>query len=99
MTMEMKNPVHPGPFLVDELIEPLGLTVTETARALKVGRPALSALLNGRSAISADMAIRFERAFGVSAGLLLRMQAQHALAEARKTGKNIKLKRYMAKVA
>ena len=97
--MEMKNPVHPGPFLADELIEPLGLTVTKAARALGIGRPALSALLNGRSAISADMAIRFERAFGISAGLLLRMQAQYALAEARKSGKDIKVKRYVAKAA
>ena len=97
--MEMKYPVHPGPFLADELIEPLGLTVTKAARALGIGRPALSALLNGRSAISADMAIRFERAFGISAGLLLRMQAQYALAEARKSGKDIKVKRYVAKAA
>jgi addiction module HigA family antidote len=97
--MEMKNPVHPGPFLADELIEPLGLTVTEVARVLGIGRPALSALLNGRSAMSADMAIRFEKAFGVSAGLLLRMQAQYALAEARKHGRYIKVKRYVAKAA
>ena len=97
--MEMKSPVHPGPFLADELIEPLGLTVTEVARVLGIGRPALSALLNGRSAISAEMAIRFEKAFGVSAGLLLRMQAQYSLAEARKQGKSIKVRRYTTKAA
>jgi addiction module HigA family antidote len=97
--MEMKNPVHPGPFLADELIEPLGLTVTEVARVLRIGRPALSALLNGRSAVSADMAIRFEKAFGISAGLLLRMQAQYALAEARKNAKDIKVKRFATKAA
>ena len=97
--MEMKNPVHPGRFLADELIEPLGLTVTEAARALGIGRPALSALLNGRSAISADMAIRFEKAFGINAGLLLRMQAQFALAEARKSGMGIKVKRFTTKAA
>jgi addiction module HigA family antidote len=49
-SMQMKNPVHPGTFLADELIAPLGLTVTDAARALGVGRPALSALLNGRAA-------------------------------------------------
>lgn len=92
--MEMKNPVHPGAFLADELVSPLGLTVTEAARALGIGRPALSALLNGRAAVSADMAVRFEKAFGISAGLLLRMQAQYELAEARKRAKDIKVKRY-----
>ncbi len=92
--MEMKSPVHPGPFLADELIVPLGLSVTEAARALGVGRQALSALLNGRAAVSADMAVRFEKAFGISAGLLIRMQAQYDLAEARKRAKDIKVKRY-----
>jgi antitoxin HigA-1 len=97
--MEMKNPVHPGIFLADELIEPLGLTVTQAARALRIGRQALSAVLNGRAAMSADMAVRFEKAFGVNAGLLLRMQAAYALAEARKRTKQIKVKRYVAKAA
>lgn len=97
--MEMKNPQHPGRFLAEELIEPLGLTVTEAARILGIGRQAVSALLNGRAAVSADMAVRFEKAFGVSAGLLLRMQAQHALAQARKRGRVIKVKRYAATAA
>lgn len=97
--MEMKNPVHPGVFLAEELIGPLNLTVTEAARVLGVGRPALSALLNGRAAVSADMAVRFEKAFGVDAALLLQMQAQFALAEARRSAKGIKVARYMAKVA
>jgi addiction module HigA family antidote len=97
--MEMKNPVHPGVFLADELIKPLGLTITDAAHALGVGRPALSALLNGRAAVSADMAVRFEKAFGVSAGLLLRMQAQNELAGARKRARRIKVKRYASKAA
>jgi addiction module HigA family antidote len=95
----MKNPVHPGIFLAEELIAPLGLTVTGAARVLGVGRPALSALLNGRSAVSAEMAVRFEKGFGVDAALLLRMQAQHALAEARRAAGRIKVKRYVAQVA
>jgi addiction module HigA family antidote len=95
----MKNPVHPGIFLAEQLIGPLGLSVTDAARALGVGRPALSALLNGRAAVSAEMAVRFEKAFGVDAALLLRMQAQHALAEARRSAKRIKVARYAAKVA
>jgi addiction module HigA family antidote len=97
--MEMKNPVHPGIFLAEELIAPLGLSVTEAARVLGVGRPALSALLNGRAAVSAEMAVRFEKAFGVDAALLLRMQAQHALAHARRSASRIKVKRYAAKAA
>jgi addiction module HigA family antidote len=97
--MEMKEPQHPGVFLVEELLAPLSLTVTEAARALGVGRQALSALLNGRAAISAEMAVRFEKAFGVSAGLLLRMQAQYALADARKRAKSMKVGRYSATAA
>lgn len=76
--IEMKHPQHPGIFLAEELIQPLGLTVTEAARILGTGRRPASALLNGRVAISGEMAIRFEKAFGVGAGLLLRMQAQYA---------------------
>jgi addiction module HigA family antidote len=97
--MEMKNPQHPGIFLAEELIQSLALTVTEAARILGAGRQAVSALLNGRAALSAEMAVRFERAFGVSAALLLRMQAQYALAEARKLAKAIKVRRYQVKAA
>jgi addiction module HigA family antidote len=97
--MEMKNPMHPGVLVANELIDPLGLTVTQAARVLGIGRQALSAVLNGRAAMSAEMAVRFEKAFGVSAGLLLRMQAAYALAEARKRAKQIKVKRYVAKAA
>lgn len=97
--MEMKNPVHPGIFLAEELVGPLRLTVTEAARILGVGRPALSALLNGRAAVSAEMAVRFEKAFAVDAALLLRMQAQHALAEARRNSRRIKVIRYSANAA
>ena len=97
--MEMKNPVHPGIFLAEELIAPLRLSVTEAAHVLGVGRPALSALLNGRAAVSAEMAVRFEKAFGVDAALLLRMHAQYALADARRNAKRIKVARYVSKVA
>lgn len=95
----MKSPVHPGIFLAEELFEPYSLTVTEAARILGVGRPALSALLNGRAAVSAEMAVRVEKAFGVDAGLLLRMQAQYVLAAARQAAKQIKIERYVSKVA
>ena len=94
----MKNPVHPGVFLAEELVGPFGLTVTDAARILGVGRPALRALLNGRAAISAEMAVRFEKAFSVDAALLLRMQAQFALAEARRRAKKMKVTRYPATI-
>ena len=97
--MEMKSPIHPGIFLAEELIAPLELSVTGAARVLGVGRPALSALLNGRASVSAEMAVRFEKAFGVDAALLLRMQAQYALADARRNAERIKVARYVRKAA
>ncbi len=75
--------VHPGPWLRSEIVEPHGLGVTDAARHLGVTRQAMSALLNGRAGLSADMAIRFEKAFGVKADTLLRMQVAHELAQAR----------------
>jgi addiction module HigA family antidote len=97
--MDMKNPRHPGRLLADELIEPLGLSVTETAHILNLGRQAVSAVLNGRTAVSAETALRFEKAFGVDAGLLLRMQAQYSLAEVRKRAPRIKVRSYVPRAA
>ena len=75
--------VHPGPWLRAELVEPRGLTVTEAAATLRVTRQAMSNLLGGRARLSAEMAIRFEKAFGVRAEPLMRMQAAFGLAAAR----------------
>ena len=97
--MDMKNPRHPGRLLADELSEPLGLPVTETARILNMGRQAVSAVLNGRAAVSAETALSFEKAFGVDAGQLLRMQAQYALAEVRKRAPSIKVRRSVPRAA
>ncbi len=88
--------VHPGEWLRTEIVEPHGLTVTVTAEKLKVTRQALSNLLNGNAGLSAEMAIRFEKAFGLSAETLLRMQASHDLALARARGKNIRVERIAA---
>jgi addiction module HigA family antidote len=74
---------HPGPWLRAELIEPRGLGVSQVAAALRVTRQAMSMLLNGRTGLSATMAVRFEKAFGISAATLLRMQAAFDLAKAR----------------
>lgn len=75
--------VHPGTWLRTEIVEPNGLSVTDLARHLGVTRQAMSTLLNGRSGLSADMAIRFEKAFGVKADTMLRMQMAYELAVAR----------------
>jgi len=83
ITLHPSFAVHPGPWLRAEMVEPHGLNVTVTAERLHVTRQAMSSLLNGRSGLSADMAIRFEKAFGVRADTLLRMQAAHDLAVAR----------------
>ena len=81
--IRMARPAHPGQFVRMEVIEPLGLSVTEAARVLGVSRPALSALLNGRAALSSDMALRIEKAFGPKMDTLLRMQTAYEIAEAR----------------
>lgn len=88
--------VHPGEWLRAEIVEPYGLTVTVAASKLAVTRQAMSNLLNGRSNLSADMAIRFEKAFGIRADSLLRMQAAHDLARARVQAKGVKIERIAA---
>ncbi|MHB8249902.1 MAG: HigA family addiction module antitoxin [Acidithiobacillus sp.] len=80
----MHNPAHPGEVLREYL--PEGMSVTDAAKALNVTRQALSALLNGRSGVSADMALRLEAALGVEAGFWLRMQVACDLWEARQRG-------------
>ena len=95
--MRMARPAHPGQFIRMEVIEPLGLSVTEGAKILGVTRPALSALLNGRAALSPEMALRVEKAFGPKMDTLLRMQTAYEIAEAREREGNIKIRRYVAK--
>ena len=92
--IRMKNPAHPGGFVKSEIIEPLELSVTDAATALGVTRAALSALLNERSALSPEMAVRLEKAFGVSMETLMRMQNSFDIAEARKRSDDIKVGRY-----
>jgi antitoxin HigA-1 len=87
--------VHPGSWLRSELVEPHGLNVTVLAEKLHVTRQAMSNLLNGNSGLSAEMAIRFEKAFEISADTLLRMQVAHDLAQARAHQKKIKVDRVL----
>jgi addiction module HigA family antidote len=80
--------------LKEDVFGPAGLSVTRAAEALGVGRPALSAVLNGRASLSPEMAIRVEKAFGVSMDLLLKMQLQFDIARARRTARSIKVQRF-----
>ena len=97
--MLMKNPSHPGDFIRTEIIKPAGLTVTVAAAALKVSRPALSSLLNSKAALSGDMALRIEKAFGVKMETLMRMQSAYEIAQTRKREKRIKVERILQPVA
>jgi antitoxin HigA-1 len=92
--IRMKNPAHPGGFVKHEIIEPLDLSVTAAAKALGVTRPALSALINERAALSPEMALRIEKAFGVSMDTLMRMQNSYDIAQARKRQGDIKVTRF-----
>ena len=80
--MSMKNPPHPGLSVRHDCIESLGLTITEAARALGVTRQALNNLVNCKAAISPEMAIRLDKAFGGGADTWLRLQAAYDLAQA-----------------
>jgi addiction module HigA family antidote len=91
--MAMRTPPHPGLSVRHDCIEPLGLTITETAEILGVTRQALNNLVNGKSGISPEMAIRLDKAFGGSAETWLRLQMAYDLAQARRYEADIKVKR------
>jgi len=85
--------VHTGDWLKTEIVEPAGISVNALADHFGVSRQAMSSLLNGKAGLSADMAIRFEKAFGVKADTLLRMQTSYELAQARQHEADIKVKK------
>jgi addiction module HigA family antidote len=86
MAIELHHSIagHPGVWLRAEIVEPAGLSVTALAQRLRVTRQAASNLLNGNAGLSAEMAIRFEKAFGVKADTLMRMQAAFELVKPRR---------------
>ena len=92
--MPMKNPPHPGEIIREDIIGPLGLSVTRAAEILGVRRATLSDVTNGKAAVSAEMALRLEKAFGVNMDLLLNMQAGYDAAQARMRSGRIKVKRF-----
>lgn len=91
--MPMKNPPHPGLSVRHDCLEPLGLSVTDAAKRLGVSRKHLSDLVNGRSGISPEMAIRLDKAFGGGAETWFRLQAAYDLAQAMKSADQIKVDR------
>jgi len=92
----MKNPPHPGDFIRTEIIQPAGLSVTAAAAALKVSRPALSSLLNGKADLSGEMALRIEKAFGVKMDTLMRMQSSYDIARTCLRERHIRVRRIPA---
>src|ERR1700675_3019931 len=87
----MKNPPHPGEIIREQIIEALGLTVTNAAEILGIRRATLSDVTNGKASVSAEMALRLEKAFSVSMDLLLKMQAGYDAAQVRLHSKEIKV--------
>ena len=91
--MLMHTPPHPGRIVRQECLEPLGLTVTEGAKALGVSRNALSELINGRRGVSPEMAIRLAKAFGSSPQVWAGLQLDYEMAAAMKNADNIRVQR------
>ena len=94
--MKMHNPPHPGEVLRELCLTPLGLTVTDAARALGVSRKTLSSIVNGRSGISADMAVRLSIAFATTPESWLNQQLQYDLWQAERNRKKMRVKRLSA---
>jgi antitoxin HigA-1 len=91
--MSMKNPVHPGRIVKMDCLAPLNLTVTRAAGILGVSRQALNNVINEKAGISAEMAIRLEKAFGGTAVTWLGMQTNYDLAQARRHEAELKVER------
>lgn len=88
------TPSHPGGFVRTEIVEELGLTVTKAAEILEVRRATLSDLLNGKTSLSPEMALRIEKAFGVGMEMLLRMQAWYDASQMRARANEVTVQRY-----
>lgn len=96
MTNRMHNPPHPGEVLREFCLEPLGVSVTDAAKALGVSRKTLSSVLNGRAGISPEMAVRLSIAFDTSAESWLNQQIQYDLWQAEKRRKSLRVTRIAA---
>ena len=99
MASRMKNPSHPGAFVRVMVLDPLELNVSEAAKVLGITRPALSNFLNEKAALSPEMAIRLDKAFGVDMETLMRMQSSYDIAQAKSREGEIQVRPYVAKPA
>lgn len=97
MSIRMKNPSHPGAFVREMVIEPLGLNVKEASRVLDVARATLSNFLDERVSLSPEMAIRLDKAFGADMATLMRMQTSFDIARARGEEAEIEVAPYVRK--
>jgi addiction module HigA family antidote len=94
MRTEMKNPPHPGCLIRREVLEPLGLPISRAAAILGIGRGALTSLVNGRTPLTFEMALRIEKAFGPRMDHLMRMQYAYDFARTRRNAAAIRVGRY-----
>ena len=94
MRTDMKNPPHPGGLIRREVFEPLGLSISRAAAVLGVGRSALTSLVNGRTPLTFEVALRVEKAFGPRMDHLMRMQYAYDFARTRRNAAAIRVSRY-----
>ena len=94
--MLMHNPPHPGEVIKELCLEPLGISITEAAKALGVSRKTLSSIINGNAGISPEMAIRLSIAFNTSSESWLNQQTQYDLWKAEQHRKELRVKRLSA---
>ena len=94
--MRTHNPPHPGEIIKSLCLEPLGVSITNAAKALGVSRKTLSAIINGRASISPEMAVRLSIAFSTSAESWLTQQAQYDLWHVEQSRNRLKVKRLAA---
>ena len=94
--MKMHNPPHPGEVIKALCLEPLGLSVTDAAKALGVSRKTLSSILNGRPGISPEMAVRLSLAFNTTAESWLNQQVQYDLWHAERKRKKLRVQKLSA---
>jgi addiction module HigA family antidote len=94
--MLMHNPPHPGELIKELCIEPLGLSVTDAAKALGISRKTLSSIINGKAGISPEMAVRLSIAFNTSSESWLNQQSQYDLWQAEQRRGELKVKRLTA---
>ena len=92
--MPKKNPPHPGKYVIEDCIKPLGLSITKVAEGLGVSRSTLSRLINGQIGVSPEMAVRLSMAFGSTPEMWLRLQNAYDLAQARKSAEKIRVKKF-----